>query len=117
MPRSKRDSSLLSDTYTQQNSELTDAGPAIWKFRLYIAGDSPHSKLAEANLEALCHQFLKGQCQVEIIDLIRDPHRYLKDEILVTPTVVRYEPVPVCVLIGNLSNRQEVLMALGLKER
>lgn len=88
-----------------------------WKFRLYVAGDAPQSKLALANLETLCRQHLEGQYQIEVIDLLREPHRYLKDEILVTPTLVRYTPEPVCTLIGNLSNRQEVLLALGLKER
>jgi circadian clock protein KaiB len=88
-----------------------------WKFRLYVTGDAPQSKQALANLEALCRHYLEGQYQVEVVDLLREPQRYLRDEILVTPTLVRYAPEPVCTLIGNLSNSQEVLLALGLKER
>ena len=88
-----------------------------WKFRLYVAGDAPQSKLALANLETLCRQHLEGQYQIEVIDLLREPQRYLKDDILVTPTLVRYAPEPICTLIGNLSNKQEVLMALGMEEK
>jgi circadian clock protein KaiB len=94
-----------------------DGTGANWKFRLYVAGDAPQSKLALANLETLCRQHLEGQYQIEVIDLLREPQRYLKDEILVTPTLVRYVPEPVCTLIGNLSNSQEVLLALGMKEK
>jgi circadian clock protein KaiB len=101
---------------THQYPESWEAGPPVWKFRLYVAGDAPQSKLALANLETLCQEHLAGQCQISIIDLLAQPQRYLKDDILVTPTLVRYEPEPVCTLMGNLSDRQAVLLALGLKE-
>jgi circadian clock protein KaiB len=104
----------------RQKSNLNPDSKAefpVWKFRIYVVGDAPQSKLALANLDELCRRYLNGrQFHIEVIDLLREPHRYLKDDILVTPTLVRYEPEPVCTLIGNLSNTQEVLLALGLKE-
>lgn len=116
MGQRKRHGDSLSDSHTLQNPKPMETEPVIWKFRLYIAGDSPHSIQALSNLEAMCREYLNGQCEIEIIDLLREPQQYLKDDILVTPTLVRYVPGPVCTLIGNLSNRQEVLRALGLKE-
>jgi circadian clock protein KaiB len=89
----------------------------MWKFRLYVAGGSPHSRQAIANLEAFCQEYFDGVYNVEIIDLLKEPKRYKTDGILVTPTLIRYEPDPVVTLMGNLSDREAVLLAFGLKGR
>ena len=87
-----------------------------WQFRLYVAGIAPHSSLAIANLEAFGKTFLKGNYTVEVVDVLQEPLRTLEDRVFVTPTLVRLSPEPVCRIIGNLSDQQIVLGALGLAE-
>jgi circadian clock protein KaiB len=93
-----------------------EQAPQMWGFRLYLAGDAPQSQQARSNLQAICDTYLDKHYEVEVIDLLKEPRRFLEDEILVTPTLIRYTPPPVCRLMGNLSNRAAVLAALGLRE-
>jgi circadian clock protein KaiB len=88
--------------------------PAIYKFRLYIAGDAPNSLRAVANLNALCREHLPDRHQIEIVDVILEPKRALADGILLTPTLVKLLPAPVRNIVGNLGHTQTVLDALGL---
>jgi circadian clock protein KaiB len=88
--------------------------PTIFKFRLYVAGGSPNSLQAVSNLNALCREHLPDRHQVEIVDVIREPKRALADGILLTPMLVKFFPAPICKIIGNLSEPQMVLDALGL---
>jgi circadian clock protein KaiB len=83
-------------------------------FRLYVAGESPNSVQAVANLQALCLQYLPGRHEIEILDVIRHPNRALEDNVLLTPTLVKLHPKPSGRIIGNLSNTQMVLQACGL---
>ena len=86
----------------------------VFKFRLYVAGDSVNSVQARANLDALCRAHLAGRGEVEIVDVFRDPRRALADGILMTPTLVKLAPLPVRKIIGTLSQTLTVLQALGL---
>jgi circadian clock protein KaiB len=84
------------------------------KFRLYVAGDTQNSAQAVANLTAMCRTYLPDQHEIELVDVFREPKRALEDRILMTPTLVRLEPSPSGRIIGNLSQTQFVLQALGL---
>lgn len=88
----------------------------ILKFRLYVAGGTPNSSQAQANLNAICQAHLPGRHQIEIIDVLRDPRRGLADRVFLTPTVIKYSPLPARKIVGNLSNHDLVLQALGLAE-
>jgi circadian clock protein KaiB len=88
--------------------------PAIFKFRLYVAGSSPNSMQAVANLNGLCREHLPDRHQVEIVDVLREPRRALDDGILLTPMLIKLSPEPICKIIGNLSESRLVLSALGL---
>jgi circadian clock protein KaiB len=84
-------------------------------FRLYVTGDAPNSLRARSNLAALAHERLAGQEHViEEVDVLKEPTRALADNIMVTPTLVRLKPGPECRIIGNLSEREKVVAALGL---
>jgi circadian clock protein KaiB len=85
-----------------------------FKFRLYVAGDAPNSLLAVANLRAICREFLAERHEIEIVDVLREPKRVLADDILLTPALVKLSPAPVRKIVGNLSQREPVLQALGL---
>ena len=86
-----------------------------FKFRLYVAGDTPNSTQARANLGALCRENLPDRHDIEIVDVFREPKRALADGIFMTPTLVKLLPSPVRKIIGTLSQTQSVLQALGLE--
>jgi circadian clock protein KaiB len=85
-----------------------------WRLRLYIAGQTPKSLTALANLRRLCESQLAGRYQLEVIDLLKHPHLARRDEILAVPTLVRKLPPPIRKVIGDLSSRERVLVGLGL---
>ncbi len=89
-------------------------GLAVFKFRIYIAGDTPNSLLALANLTTLCQKYLPERYGIEIVDVFREPLRALADGILMTPTLFKLEPSPRQRVIGTLSQTQLVLQILGL---
>jgi circadian clock protein KaiB len=87
---------------------------ATFRFKLYVAGNSPNSAQAVANLHALCREHLPGRHEIEIVDVLRNPQRALAEGVLITPLLVRLSPEPGCEIIGNLGDRPTVIQALGL---
>jgi circadian clock protein KaiB len=87
----------------------------VWILRLYVAGQTPKSIAALANLKCICEEYLAGKYQIEIIDLLKNPLLAKGDQILAIPTVVRQLPPPVKKLIGDLANTQRVLVGLDIK--
>ena len=87
----------------------------FWELRLYVAGQTPKSLAAFANLKRICEQHLAGKYQIEIIDLLKDPKLARGDQILATPTLVRKLPEPVRKIIGDLSNVDRTLVGLDLR--
>jgi len=97
------------------SAKATRAKPAdLWKLRLYVAGQTPKSLAAFANLKRLCDDHLKGRYTIEVIDLVETPRLAKDDQILAIPTLVRKLPLPVRKLIGDLSNTERVLVGLDL---
>lgn len=88
--------------------------PAAHVFRIYLAGSAPNSVRAAANLYAICQKYFPDSHRIEVIDVLQDPLRALGDSVLVTPTVIKVAPAPELQIIGNLSDEEEVLRALGL---
>ena len=86
-----------------------------WDLRLYVAGQTPKSMVALANLERICETHLAGEYRIEVIDLLLHPQLAKGDQILALPTLVRKLPVPVRKIIGDLSNTQRVLIGLDLR--
>ena len=86
-------------------------------FRLYLAGGAPNSVRALANLYALCRTHFPESHRIEVIDVLEEPLRALAEAILVTPTLVKVSPAPEVQIIGNLSDEEEVLRALGLPQK
>lgn len=91
-------------------------GAAPWNLRLYIAGDSPKSRTALANLQHLCDTYLDGKYAIEVIDLKTRPELAKTDQILALPTLIRKLPEPMKRLIGDLSNAERALVALDLDD-
>jgi circadian clock protein KaiB len=85
-----------------------------WILRLYVAGQSPKSLQAYANLKNLCEENLAGRYTIEVVDLIENPALARSDDILAIPTLVRRLPAPLRKIIGDLSNTERVLVGLRL---
>ncbi len=86
----------------------------MWHLRLYVAGQTPKSIAAFANLKKICEDHLKGQYTIEVVDLIENPKLAKGDQILAIPTLVRKLPPPIRKIIGDLSNTERVLVGLNL---
>jgi circadian clock protein KaiB len=83
--------------------------------RLFVAGESPDSALAIANLRALFPEHSSSPPEIEIVDVRRQPERAARDRILVTPTLLKIAPAPACRVLGNLKNREALLHLLGIE--
>ena len=83
--------------------------------KLYISGDSPRAKAAIANLERICREDLAGRYSLEIIDVLQDPGAAETDKILATPTLVKRLPPPLRRVIGDLSDKDKVLLGLEVR--
>jgi circadian clock protein KaiB len=82
--------------------------------RLYVAGQSPRSLQAFANLKAMCDERLAGRYEIEVIDLLEHPALARSDDILALPTLVRRLPEPVRKVVGDLSDTERVLVDLRI---
>ncbi|MDO9545807.1 MAG: circadian clock KaiB family protein [Pelolinea sp.] len=85
-------------------------------FWLYVAGKTPNSVQAIANLQSICQEYLRDRYKIEVVDMLQEPLRALSEGVLVTPTLVRLSPLPVRKILGDLSDRNAVLHVLGLEE-
>ena len=86
-----------------------------YNLRLYVAGQTPKSVTALANLKNICETHLAGRYRIEVIDLLENPQLAAGDQILAVPTLVRRLPEPLKRIIGNLSNMERVLVGLDLR--
>lgn len=86
-----------------------------YNLRLYVAGQTPKSITALANLKRICEEHLVGRYTIEVIDLLEHPQLAAGDQILAVPTLVRRLPEPLKRIIGNLSDMERVLVGLDLR--
>jgi circadian clock protein KaiB len=87
----------------------------FYELRLYVAGQTPKSIAALDNLKKICEERLKGMYHIEVIDLQKNPQLARGDQILAVPTLVRKLPTPIKKIIGDLSNKEKVLVGLDLR--
>ena len=95
--------------------EETEETEETWELRLYVAGQTPKSVTALANLRRYCEQHLQGRYKLEVIDLLLHPQLAEGDQILAIPTLVRKVPEPIRKIIGDLSNEERVLVGLDVR--
>ncbi|BDV42927.1 hypothetical protein GURASL_18500 [Geotalea uraniireducens] len=84
--------------------------------RLFISGKTPRSEKCIANLRAVCERELEGEYELEVIDVLERPQLAEDEKILATPTLIKKLPPPVRRLIGDLSDREKVLIGLDVKD-
>jgi len=97
-------------------TDRDDAGrDELWELRLYVAGKTPKSVAAFANLKRICEEHLDGRYTIEVVDLVENPQLARGDQIFAIPTLVRKLPEPIRKIIGDLSNTERVLVGLDLR--
>jgi circadian clock protein KaiB len=92
-----------------------DAGK-LYSLRLYIAGQTPRSAASVRNLREVCDEFLEGRFELKVIDLYRRPELAKEAQVVAAPTLIKKLPLPLRRLVGDLSNKSEVLLGLDIKE-
>jgi circadian clock protein KaiB len=83
--------------------------------KLYVRGGSVRADVAVANLQRICADQLRGQYQLEIIDVLAHPEQAEADKILATPTLIKQLPPPLRRIIGDLSDTERVLVGLEVR--
>ena len=85
--------------------------------RLYVAGNSPRSRVAIENVRRVCTEYLCGRCEFEVIDLYQDVHRSRDDNVIAAPTLVKKAPLPRSIIIGDMTRTEKILIGLGVMAR
>jgi circadian clock protein KaiB len=91
--------------------------PDSYNLRLYVAGQTPKSIAAIANLNKICEQHLSGRYDIEVIDLLKNPALAQRHQIVAIPTLIRQLPEPLKRIIGDLSNSEKVLVGLDVQPK
>jgi circadian clock protein KaiB len=99
----------------QGKKAKTDSTEEIWNLRLYVAGQTPKSITAFANLKKICEGYLSGKYRIELIDLLKNPRLAEGDQIIAIPTLVRKLPEPLKKIIGALADTERVLVGLDIR--
>ena len=99
------------------NAGSPDGAVNTYLLRLYVAGFTPRSSSAIANLRAMCDKHLVGRYQLEVFDLYQQPELAQGAQVLAAPTLVKELPLPVKRLIGDLSDEQRLLASLQISAR
>lgn len=85
-----------------------------WELKLYVAGKTPKSVVALTNLKKYCKEYLENSYRIQVIDLLKKPQLAEGDQIFAVPTLVRKMPSPMRKIIGDLSNKEKVLVGLNI---
>jgi circadian clock protein KaiB len=95
-------------------SELSIAGGPPYVLRLFVTGTTPRSARAIANLRRLCEERLKGEYDLEVVDIYQHPEAAKEHQIIAAPTLVKMLPLPLRKIIGDLADEEKVLAGLDL---
>jgi len=90
---------------------------AEYVLRLYVAGMTPKSTRAVANVRKLCKEHLEGCCELEVIDIYQQPQLAKGEQIIATPTLIKQLPLPLRRLIGDMSDTEKFLVGIDLKPK
>ena len=82
--------------------------------RLYVTGMTPRSARAVKNLRAICDEYLEGRYELEVVDIYQQPVLTKGEQIIAAPTLIKKLPLPMRRIIGDMSNRERVLLGLDL---
>jgi len=90
-------------------------GVKEWNLRLFVTDWTPRCVVAFKNLNRICEERLKDRCTIEVVDLLEKPEMARQEQIVAVPTLVKTSPMPQKIMIGDFSNEDRVLKALGFE--
>jgi len=105
------------NTTAEFEKALAKSKTETYLLRLYITGMTPHSTRAIENIRAVCEEHLKGRYELEIIDIYQHPSLAEGEQIIAAPTLIKKLPTPLRRMVGDLSNRERVLLGLDLRHK
>ncbi len=105
------------DSVAEFQQGIKNALKEKYVLRLYVTGMTTKSKLAVQNIKKICEENLKDRCDLEIIDIYRDPVLAKGDQIIATPTLIKKLPVPLRKFIGDMSEAEKILVGLDLRPK
>jgi circadian clock protein KaiB len=96
--------------------ELAARAPAAERYvlRLYVSGMTPRSARAVKNLQVICDEYLEGRYDLEVVDIYQQPVLTKGEQIIAAPTLIKKLPLPMRRIIGDMSNKERVLLGLDL---
>ncbi|MDR3367642.1 circadian clock KaiB family protein [Rhodoferax sp.] len=94
-----------------------EVAPTRYILKLYVAGQSPKSVNAIANIKKICDENLQGRYELDVIDLYQQPQLAQGEQIIAIPTLIRKLPLPLRRIIGDLSNTELVLVGLDIRKK
>jgi circadian clock protein KaiB len=104
----------MSRTLAQAKPSKGADGADAWILRLYVAGQTPRSLRAVANIERICAEQLNGRYRLEVIDLYQQPQLAQGEQIVAVPALIKRLPEPLRMIIGDMSDTERVLVGLDL---
>jgi circadian clock protein KaiB len=96
---------------------LDDQKIKQYVLRLFVAGLTARSIQAIDTIKNICEEELKGRCTLEVVDLSKEPELAKQEDIIAAPTLIKNLPLPLRRLIGDLSNKERVLIGLDLRPK
>jgi len=105
------------DSAKDFETALAEKGRSGYVLKLYVTGTTPKSVRAISNIQKICEEYLKETYELEVIDIYQKPELAREDQIVALPTLVKKIPVPLRRIIGDLSDKERVLVGLDLVEK
>ncbi|MHB8832741.1 MAG: circadian clock KaiB family protein [Desulfobacteria bacterium] len=105
------------DTTEQFEKAVSRLAEGKYVLRLYVAGMTPNSARAIANLKKICEEHLAGRYDLNVIDVYRKPTLAKGEQIIAAPTLIKKLPLPMRKLIGDMSDEGKVLIGLDIRTR
>lgn len=106
----------VSSTEAFERLVAATSGQEKYLLRLYVTGMTPRSTSAIAQIKAICQEHLEGRYELEVIDIYQHPTLAKDEQIIAAPTLIKKLPLPLRRLVGDLSNKQRVLLGLDLRD-
>jgi circadian clock protein KaiB len=112
----KKEGSSMTKMNNGHRAAARQDASGFFDLRLYVAGQTPKSLAALANLKKICTNHLDGRYEIHVVDLLKTPQLAHGDQILAIPTLVRKLPQPIRKIIGDLSDTERVLVGLDVRQ-
>jgi circadian clock protein KaiB len=112
----KAKKSNVTNSLDDLNLKVSNQDRDKYILRLYITGSTTRSVLAISNLKKICEEYLEGRYELEVIDLFQHPGLAKGEQIIAAPTLIKKLPLPFRHIIGDMSDKEKVLLGLDIKE-